>query len=271
MPSITRDSRTVSYTDSSQGGSVGDGPVVVLLHAFPLNSKQWESQVESLSDRYRFIAPDFQGFGGSTAPEDESAYSMDGFADDVAAILDDLGLDKVVLAGLSMGGYAAFAFLRKYRDRVSALVLADTKAEADPPEAKEKRTTQQAAVRDEGTAELIEGLSGALLGEPTREKKPDVVESTKQLMASNPPAAFIGALEAMKNRPDSSGELSQISVPTLIIVGENDGVTPVAASEALNKGIAGSKLVVIPESGHLSNLEAPEAFNGALAEFLGGL
>lgn len=266
MPSISRDSRTVGFTDSG-----GTGQAVVMLHAFPLNSQQWEGQVESLSDRYRFICPDFQGFGASTAPDDASSYSMDGFADDVAAILDELGLDKVVLAGLSMGGYASFAFLRRHRDRVSALVLADTKAEADPPEAKEKRTSQQELVRSEGTAGLIEGLSGALLGEPTREKKPDVVESTKKLMASNPPAGFIGALEAMKNRPDSSGELGQIDVPTLVIVGENDGVTPVAASEALNQGIAGSKLVVIPESGHLSNLEAPEAFNGALAEFLGSL
>ena len=266
MPSITRDSRTVSFTDSG-----GDGPAVVLLHAFPLNSKQWEGQVESLADRYRFICPDFQGFGDSTAPEDESTYSMNGYADDVAAILDDLGLDKVTLTGLSMGGYAAFAFLRRHRDRVSALVLADTKAEADPPEAKEKRSSQQELVRSEGTAGLIEGLSGALLGEPTRAKKPDVVEATKDLMASNPPAGFIGALEAMKNRPDSSGELAQIDVPTLVIVGENDGVTPVAASEALKEGIGISRLVVIPESGHLSNLEAPEAFNGALAEFLGGL
>ena len=266
MPSITRDSRTISFTDSG-----GTGTPVVLLHAFPLNAKQWDGQIESLSERFRLIAPDFQGFGGSTAPSDEAAYSMDSYADDVAAVLDKLGLDKVVLAGLSMGGYVAFAFLRRNRDRVSALVLADTKADADPPEAKEKRTNQQAQVRAEGTAGLIEGLSGALLGEPTREKKPDVVEATKKLMAENPPEGFIGALEAMKNRPDSAGELAQITVPTLVVVGENDGVTPVAASEALNQGIPGSKLVVIPESGHLSNLEAPEAFNGALAEFLGTL
>ena len=266
MPSITRDSRTISFTDSG-----GSGTPVVLLHAFPLNSKQWESQIESLSERFRFIAPDLQGFGASTAPDDESAYSMDSYADDVAAVLDELGLDKVVLTGLSMGGYISFAFLRRHGQRVSALVLADTKAEADPPEAKEKRSTQQAQVRTDGTAGLIEGLSGALLGEATREKKPDVVEATKKMMAENPPAGFVGALEAMKNRPDSTGDLASITVPTLVIVGETDGVTPVAASEALNQGISGSKLVVIPESGHLSNLEAPEAFNGALAEFLGGL
>lgn len=266
MPSITRDSRTINFTDTG-----GSGTAVLLLHAFPLNSKQWEGQSESLSDRFRFIAVDLMGFGGSDAPEDESRYSMDSYADDAAAILDELSVDKVVLAGLSMGGYIAFAFLRRHRDRVSALVLADTKAEADPPEGKEKRTTQQAQVRSDGTAGLIEGLSGALLGEPTRDKKPDVVANTKKLMAENPAAGFIGALEAMKNRPDSTAELASIDVPSLVIVGENDGVTPVPASQALNQGISGSKLVVIPESGHLSNLEAPEAFNGALAEFLGSL
>jgi pimeloyl-ACP methyl ester carboxylesterase len=195
---------------------------------------------------------------------------MDSYADDAAAVLDELGIDKAVLVGLSIGGYIAFAFLRRHADRVSALVLADTKAEADPPEGKEKRTNQQAQVRSEGTATLIEGLTGALLAEPTREKKPDVVETVKKLM-DNPPAGFVGALEAMKNRPDSSAELSSIGVPTLVIVGENDGVTPPDAARKLHEHIGGSRLVVIPEAGHLSNLEAPEAFTGALAEFLGSL
>ena len=266
MPQLTVNDRTLSYTDTS-----GDGPPVLLLHAFPLGSAAWEGQIESLSDRFRFIAPDLMGFGGSTAPENESSYTMDSYADDAAALLDELGLDKVVLAGLSMGGYIAFAFLRRHRDRVRALVLADTKAEADPPEGLEKRTNQQAQVRADGTAGLIEGLSGALLGEATREKKPDVVEATKKLMSANSPAGFIGALEAMKGRPDSTNDLASIDVPTLIIVGENDAVTPPEASRKLHEHIGGSRLVVIPEAGHLSNLEAPEAFNGALAEFLGSL
>jgi 3-oxoadipate enol-lactonase len=265
MPQVSVNGRNINYTDSG-----GDGTPVLLLHAFPLNSAQWEGQVEALSDRARFIAPDLMGFGGSDAPEDEGSYSMDSYADDAAALLDELGLDKVVLAGLSMGGYIAFAFLRRHGGRVSALVLADTKAEADPPEGIEKRTNQQAQVRSEGTAGLIEGLTGALLGEPTREKKPDVVDNVKKLM-DNPPAGFVGALEAMKGRPDSTGDLASISVPTLIIVGENDGVTPPDASRKLHEHIGGSKLVVIPESGHLSNLEAPEAFNGAFGEFLNSL
>ena len=263
MPELTIDSTKIGYTDSG-----GPGTPVLLLHAFPLNSKMWEPQIESLGERFRFIAPDLGGFGASDAADDASAYSMDGFAAQAKAVLDELGIDKCVLAGLSMGGYIAFEFLRKYRDSVSALVLADTKAEADPPEGIEKRTNQQELVRKEGTAGLIDTLTGALLSEATREKKPDVVANVKELMG-NPAAGFIGALEAMKNRPDSTDELSRIKVPTLIIVGENDGVTPPDASRKMHEHIGGSRLVVIPEAGHLSNLEAPEAFNGALAEFLG--
>jgi len=262
MPTATVNGVDINYTDTG-----GNGAPVLLLHAFPLDSEMWEPQIESLGDRFRFIAPDLKGFGGSSAPEERSGYSMDGYADDVAGLLDELGVDKVTLAGLSMGGYIALAFLRRHGGRVSALVLADSRAEADPPEGIEKRSGQQELVAKEGTAGLIEGLAGALLAEATREKKPEVVERAKALM-DNPPAGFIGALEAMKGRPDSTGDLAGVSVPTLIIVGENDGVTPPDASRKMHEHIAGSRLVVIPEAGHLSNLEAPEAFNGALAEFL---
>lgn len=262
MPTATVNGVDISYKDSG-----GSGTPVLLLHAFPLNSDQWEPQIESLGDRFRFIAPDLKGFGGSAAPEDRSEYTMDNYADEAAGLLDELGIDKATVVGLSMGGYIAFAFLRRHGDKVAALVLADSRAEADPPEGIEKRSGQQELVGNEGTAGLIEALSGALLGEPTREKKPEVVERAKALM-QNPPAGFIGALEAMKGRPDSTGDLAGISVPTLIIVGENDGVTPPDASRKMHEHIAGSRLVVIPEAGHLSNIEAPEAFNGALAEFL---
>ena len=263
MPQLTAAGTKISYTDTG-----GDGPPVLLLHAFPLSSKMWQPQIDALGDRYRFIAPDVSGFGGSDAPEDD--YSMGRWAGEVQALLDELGLDKVVLVGLSMGGYLAFECLRRFRDRFSALVLADTKAEADPPEGIEKRTKQQGTVREGGRDDLIDALCGALLSSGTSDHKPDVVERVRGLM-DNPPAGFIGALEAMKNRPDSSGELAAIDVPVLIIVGENDGVTPPEASRKMHENIGGSRLVVIPDAGHLSNLEAPEPFNGALAEFLGDL
>ena len=265
MPTVTVNGTKISFTDTG-----GDGAPVLLLHAFPLHSGQWEQQVDALKGRYRFIAPDLQGFGGSDAPEDPSAYSMDVFADQAAAVLDEAGVTKATVVGLSIGGYIAFAFLRRHRDKVSALVLADTKSEADPPEGKEKRTNQQEQVRSEGTAGLIDALTGALIAEGTRNSKPDVVDRLRKLM-DNPPAGFIGALEAMKNRPDSTGELSSIDVPTLVIVGEADGITTPDNARSLHQNIGGSRLVVIPEVGHLSNLEAPEAFTAALDEFLGGL
>ena len=262
MPTISINGTRIHYVDTG-----GDQTPVLLVHAFPFNGEMWEPQIESLSERFRFIVPDLQGFGRSDSPEDRSSYSVETYAEQLRELLDHLAIDRAVLCGLSMGGYVALAFARKYPDRVRALVLADSRAEADAPEGKAKRSAQQAQVEAEGIDRLIETLAVALLGQPTRDKKADVVARVKELMV-NPPAGFIGALEAMKNRPDSTDLLSAIRVPTLVVVGENDALTPPEASRAMHERIAGSRLVVIPEAGHLSNLEAPEAFNGALAEFL---
>ena len=264
MPNFERNGLRLSYEDTG-----GDLPPVLLVHAFPLNSSMWEAQTESLSERYRFITPDLKGFGGSDAPEDPSVYTMDSYADELAAVLEHANVDRATVVGLSMGGYVAFSLWRRHRDKVGAFVLADTRAEADPPEGVEKRTKQQQMVRDDGTGPLIDLLVGALLGEASLQKKPDVVARVKEIMAENPAAGFIGGLESMKQRVDSTGDLTGIDVPTLVIVGEHDGVTPPDAARKLHEHIGGSRLVVIPEAGHLSNLEAPEAFNGALAEFLG--
>jgi pimeloyl-ACP methyl ester carboxylesterase len=262
MPTATVNGTRISYTDTGGGGTS-----VLLLHAFPLHAGMWQPQLDALGDRFRLIAPDLKGFGGSDAPDDAAGYSMDGYADDVKGLLDELGIDKAVVTGLSMGGYIAFAFLRRHRDAIAALVLADTRAEADPPEGKEKRTTQQVQVREQGTAALIEGMAGALLSDVTRGRQPEVVARAKELM-DNPPAGFIGALEAMKNRPDSTGDLAGIAVPTLVIVGENDGVTPPEASRKMHEHVGGSRLVVLPGAGHLSNLESSEAFTNTVQGFL---
>jgi pimeloyl-ACP methyl ester carboxylesterase len=195
---------------------------------------------------------------------------MDSYADDLKALIDELDIDKVVLAGLSMGGYIAFAFLRKYADSVKGLVLADTRAEADPPEGVEKRSKQQAQVRADGTAGLIDALTGALVSDYTKGNRPDVITAVREAM-DNHPRSFTGELEAMKTRPDASDGLTKIGVPTLIVVGEDDAVTPPDASRKMHEHISGSKLVVIPNAGHLSNLETPDEFNGALADFLGSL
>jgi 3-oxoadipate enol-lactonase len=262
MPTVTVNGSRLAYDDTG-----GEGASVLLIHAFPLRASMWERQISELRDRFRVISPDLKGFGASEAPDDPSAYSMDGYANDLKALLEELGIEKTTVVGLSMGGYVAFALLRRYREAIAALVLADTRAEDDPPEGKERRSTQQSQVRERGTAELIETLAGGLLGPVTKEQKPEVVEQAKALMDS-PPQGFIGGLEAMKNRPDSSGELTQIRVPTLIIVGENDGVTPPEASRKMHESIGGSRLVVLPEAGHLSNLETPDPFTDALQDFL---
>lgn len=265
MPTVTTNGIKMNYVDTG-----GAGTPVLLIHGFPFNLKMWQPQIDALGDRWRLIVPDLKGAGESEGPDDPSAYTMDSYADELAGLLDELEIDKVVLAGLSMGGYIAFAFLRKYRERVAALVLADTRAEADPPEGIEKRTKQQEQVRAEGIAGLAETLTGALPSDATKEKRPDVIQTLREVM-DNPPRTYLGQLEAMKGRPDSTGDLASISVPTLIIVGENDGVTPPEASRKMHEQIGGSRLVVVPEAGHVSNLEAPDAFNGALAEFLQGL
>lgn len=265
MPQVTVGDRKINYLDSG-----GDGTAVLLLHAFPLNARMWDPQVEALGDRFRLIRPDLLGFGESEAPEDVAEYSVDAFADQAKAALDDAGVGSAVVVGLSLGGYVALAFQRRHGDTVRGLVLADTRAEADAPANIEKRTAQQGTVRSDGPGALTEGLLGALLAATTRDNKPDVVETTRRLM-DNPAAGYVGALEAMKKRPDSTPGLAAIDVPTLIVVGEGDTLTPPELSRKLHEHIGGSRLVVLPEAGHLSNLEAPDAFNGALAEFISGL
>jgi 3-oxoadipate enol-lactonase len=265
MPSITVDGIGIGYADTR-----GPGPAVVLIHGWPFNSSLWDPQAEALSDRARIVAPDLMGFGASDAPDDPPRYSMATFADQVRSVIDDAGLDRVVLGGLSMGGYVCFDMWRRHRDVIGALILADTRAEADTPETIDKRTAQQEQARAEGITPVAQALLEGLLSESTRSDKPDVVARVRAVM-DNPPHGYVGGLEAMKRRPDSTGDLVTIDVPTLVIVGEHDGITPPAVARTMHEHIGGSQLVVVPEAGHVSNLEGPEDFNGAIAGFLAGL
>lgn len=262
MPRVMRREVGINYLDTG-----GAGTPVVFIHGFPLDGRMWEPQVNELGASRRLIVPDLRGFGQSDVPEDRSAYSLDEFADDVKAVLDDGGVEKAIVCGLSMGGYVTFAFLRRYRDAVSGLVLADTRAEPDGPEAKDKRTSQQEQVSKEGPRGLIDALPGALTSERSRAKNSNLVPLLEKLM-DNPGAGYIGALEAMKQRPDSSGDVASIDVPTLIVVGEDDALTPPDAARTMHEAIGGSQMVVIPEAGHFSNLEAPDDFNRALGSWL---
>jgi pimeloyl-ACP methyl ester carboxylesterase len=238
----------------------------VLLHAFPLNARMWEGQL-ALADRgWRVIAPHFRGFDGGK--DDSPAQSVDDYAGDVVDLLDALHIHEAVVGGLSMGGYVAFALLRHAARYIQGLILADTKAPADTPEAVEGRKRMIDLVGSKGPAAVAEEMIPKLLGETTRRTRPEVVDRVRALATSSSAEAIAGALRALMTRPDATPQLPTIHVPTLVVVGEEDTVTPRAAAEEMHRDIAGSELVVIPAAGHLSNLEQPAAFDAALARFL---
>jgi 3-oxoadipate enol-lactonase len=247
---------------------VGHGLPVVLLHAFPLNRMMWEPQIAALFGECRCIVPDLRGFGDSPK---SGPYSMDVFADDVIVLLDALQIDRAVVAGLSMGGYVALNILRRHRQRVRALVLADTRSSADSPEARQKRDELIAVARKEGAGAVAERQVVGLIGKSTREKQPELVDRIRAGITGESVEGIVGALEAMKTRSDSTPLLATIDVPTLVVVGEEDVVTPVKEARAMHEAIRGSRLEIIPAAGHLSNMERPAAFNAALSDFVGSL
>ena len=252
----------MAYLDAGSGLGFSPGaPVLVLLHAFPLNAEMWQPQMDGLADQWRVIAPDL-------TPERAPKPSVDAMADAVASLLDELGVDQIVLGGLSMGGYVAFAFLRRHPSRVRGLVLADTRAGADSEEVRQRRTAQQAQVRSEGTAGLVETMVGSLLSEHTRANRPDVVTRARMLMRQASPEHVVAALEAMKRRPDSSPDLAGIDVPALVVVGQHDGPAPPAVAEEMAAQLPDARLLVIPRAGHLTNLEDAERFTAELRSFL---
>lgn len=246
---------------------VGSGLPLVLLHAFPLSSAMWMEQRNELGGLCRVITPDQRGFGGSALGEDPP--SLDAAADDVAELLDRLDLDRVVLGGLSMGGYVAMAFLRRHPDRVRALVLADTKASADPDAARANRERIAAAVEsDETSTVLVDDVLPALLGTTTVERRPLVSGRVRGLVQAAPAAAVAWAQRAMAARPDSFDTLRGFDRPALVVVGEEDVLSPPSDAEAMAAALAQARLAVMPKAGHLTAVETPEAFNAEVAGFL---
>jgi len=193
---------------------------------------------------------------------------MERIADDAAALMDHLGLSQATIAGCSMGGYAALAFARRHPERLSRLVLEDTRAGADSPEAKKTRSTLAEKVRQQGAEAAADAFLPKLLGETTKREKPDLVERIRQAILATPPQGIVDALAGLGARADSFPFLKDIRVPTLVVCGEEDTITPVSDSEAMHEAIAGSRLVVVRRAGHLSNLEDPVAFNDAIRSFL---
>jgi 3-oxoadipate enol-lactonase len=247
----------------------GDGPAVLFVHGYPFDRSIWSHQVAAL-DGYRRIAPDLRGMGASDAPD--LGYSMEIYAADLAALLGVLGVEEVVLCGLSMGGYIAFECLRRWRQRVRGLVLMDTRAEADTAEGRKARDAAAALARDGGAEAVTESLLPRVLGRSTRTGASITAERVRGMMSSTPVSGLVGALAAMRDRPDSSPLLPDLAgLPTLVMVGEEDELTPPDTARAMANRIPGARLVMIPGSGHLPPVERPVETTRALLEFLRAL
>ncbi len=254
------DDFTMAYQDTC------DQQVLLLIHGFPLDSAMWELQLQDLADVARVIAPDLRGHGRSDSVP--GPYSMELFSKDIAGLLDYLNIDQpVVVCGLSMGGYIALDFYRRYPERVAGLILTATRAGADSDEGKAGRSKSVATVEAEGTEPIIAGMLPKLMA-PDSYEDDELVDFVKEIMEGTSVEGMIGALQAMRDRPDSTSTLGKIAVPTLIIHGENDQLIPVAEAEAMYRAIEEAEMVVIENAGHLPNLEQPDVFNDAVVDFL---
>jgi pimeloyl-ACP methyl ester carboxylesterase len=253
----------VAYDDE------GRGEALVLLHGFPFDRSMWREQSEVLSATCRVIAPDLRGLGET--PLGGEAATMGAMAEDVAALLDASGVRRVVLGGLSMGGYVAFEFFRRFPERVRALVLADTRPQADTDDGRRTREENARLVLRDGMRPLVESMLPKLLSASTREHNPEVVERVRAMMLAVKPEGAAAALRGMAGRRDQTALLPEINVPTLILVGAEDPITPPSDAEAMAAKIEGSRLVRVEGAAHLSNVERPEEFNRALKDFVDGL
>jgi 3-oxoadipate enol-lactonase len=264
MGTFTFDGLAVNYLDEGAGEQA-----VVFVHGFPFEHTMWEPQIPvAVAAGRRAVAPDLFGFGRSAVPTDRSEYSIDRYGDLVVALIGELDLGPVVVAGLSMGGYIALSVARRHPEVLAGLVLADTRADPDTPEGRQTRTDQQALVeaRNDVTP-LVDGLLNRILA-ATGPRHAECGALLGDMMRSTAPAGWIGALEAMKHRRDQTDLLPRIPVPTLVVVGESDALIPIEVAEATAKAIPGARLEVVPGAGHVANLENPEVFNRVFAEFL---
>lgn len=247
----------------------GTGIPLVFLHAFPLNRSMWAPQVATLSRQFRTIAIDLRGHGESDAPI--WSFTLDQYADDVSALLDHLAIPRAILVGLSMGGYVSFAFSKRYSHRLQALVLADTRAQADSTEGRAGRYQLAQTAYTRGTTAVADTMLTKLLGATSLQRKPELVEYIRKTIHQAPVSGILVDLMAMADRPNSLPHLRTITCPALVVVGQEDLTTPLADAELMAREIPGARLAVIPAAGHVSNREQPEVFNDLLRGFVEGL
>ncbi|MGH9906289.1 MAG: alpha/beta fold hydrolase [Pyrinomonadaceae bacterium] len=247
----------------------GSGPSLVFLHGYPFNRSMWREQVEELAQRHRVIVPDLRGHGKSAVTP--GVVTMEEMAGDVAALLESLQVSRATIAGLSMGGYVALAFYRLFPLQVRSLILADTRAQGDTEEGKKNREQHAEKALREGMEGIADALLPKLLTPETVAKRPNIVKRVREMIVGADPEGAAAALRGMARRLDHTSLLSRIIAPTLILVGREDALTPVADSELMHREIGGSRIQVVEGAGHVSNIEKPEKFNAAITEFLSDL
>jgi 3-oxoadipate enol-lactonase len=251
----------LSYDD------VGKGEIpIIFMHGFPFDKTSWELQLEFLKFCYRLIAFDIRGFGQS--PDDHTPLSMDLWSEDLIAFMDHKGIDKAIICGLSMGGYIALRAQKRFPERFEAIILCDTQCEADTEEVRENRFKTIEKIKADGVSDFYESFLKKAFSKSSLSNKTEVVEQLRTVLYANSQHALISGLVALAEREESCSTLENIKIPTLIICGKEDEITPVAKSEYMHSAIKGSILKVIENAGHVSNLEQPHKFAQHLSDFL---
>lgn len=245
----------------------GAGPVLLLVHGFPFDHSMWAGQIDALAARYRVIAPDLRGFGQSSGQDERT--TMQQFATDLAGLLDGLEIrESVTLCALSMGGYIALQFWMQYRDRLSRLILCDTRAASDTPEGAQGRLALAGTVLTEGSLPVADSMLPKLFAPQSLVSGADYIEATKQVMASTRPTTVAASLRGMAERPNMTDELPNIDLPALLLCGEHDVITPAAEMRDVAAAMPDSMFHVIYGAGHMSPLERPERVNQLILDFL---
>lgn len=242
---------------------------MIFLHGFPFDKSMWQGQLEFLKTDYRVIACDIRGFGKST--DEVTSLRIDLYSEDLIAFMNSLHIEKAIICGLSMGGFIALNAIQKFPDRFAALILCDTQCIADTAEVKAKRYKIIEDIAANGVTDFNEGFIKSVFHTDSFSNKKELVESLRKVVFANSPHIISIGLTALAERTETCAALSSITVPTLIICGREDAVTPLAQSESMHAAIKGSVLKVIDDAGHVSNLEQPQLFNKYLLDFLPAL
>jgi pimeloyl-ACP methyl ester carboxylesterase len=249
-----------------EAGGANAARTLVLLHAFPLGAEMWRPQLQAAPEGWRVVAPDLAGFGGTA--DHSGRPSIDDFAHDLDDLAHHLGLRHFVLGGLSMGGYAVFAYLRLNPSRVKGILLADTKSGADTPQARDGRQKMLDLVASKGVAGVADEMVPKLVGPTTQRVAVGTVSHVRAMIEANSAEGVSRSIQRLRDRPDATPQLARANIPALVIVGEEDGITPVAEARAMANALPEATLAVLPGAGHLSNLEAPDGFHAALLPWL---